>query len=172
MRKAGGEGKQMAFLLSDAQITDESFLEDVNNMLNAGDVRTNKQHAHTPVADSWLTQVPNLYPMEELAAVLELVRPHALAAGKVRSSPVNPACFFSLSRRLMTGWDAQAQDGTTNSLYAYFVERIKKNLHVCLSMSPIGDAFRNRLRMYPSLINCCTIDWFQEWPEDALEVCS
>lgn len=28
-------------------------------------------------------------------------------------------------------------------------------------MSPIGDAFRTRLRMFPSLVNCCTIDWFQ-----------
>ena len=28
-------------------------------------------------------------------------------------------------------------------------------------MSPIGDAFRNRLRKFPSLVNCCTIDWFQ-----------
>lgn len=37
-------------------------------------------------------------------------------------------------------------------------------------MSPIGDAFRNRLRMFPSLINCCTIDWFHAWPEDALEM--
>ncbi|KAL0617693.1 Dynein heavy chain 3, axonemal, partial [Plecturocebus cupreus] len=37
-------------------------------------------------------------------------------------------------------------------------------------MSPIGDAFRNRLRMFPSLINCCTIDWFQSWPTDALEL--
>lgn len=37
-------------------------------------------------------------------------------------------------------------------------------------MSPIGDAFRNRLRMFPSLINCCTIDWFQTWPTDALEM--
>lgn len=25
------------------------------------------------------------------------------------------------------------------------------------------------MRQYPSLINCCTIDWFQAWPEDALE---
>lgn len=23
--------------------------------------------------------------------------------------------------------------------------------------------------MFPSLINCCTIDWFQNWPDDALE---
>lgn len=22
--------------------------------------------------------------------------------------------------------------------------------------------------MFPSLVNCCTIDWFTEWPEEAL----
>ena len=36
-------------------------------------------------------------------------------------------------------------------------------------MSPIGDAFRRRLRMFPSLVNCCTIDWFRPWPSDALD---
>ena len=35
-------------------------------------------------------------------------------------------------------------------------------------MSPIGDAFRNRIRQYPAFVNCTTIDWFQEWPKDAL----
>ena len=36
-------------------------------------------------------------------------------------------------------------------------------------MSPIGEAFRTRLRMFPSLVNCCTIDWFMPWPEEALK---
>ena len=25
-----------------------------------------------------------------------------------------------------------------------------------------------RCRMFPSLINCCTIDWYSEWPREAL----
>ena len=54
------------------------------------------------------------------------------------------------------------------SLFNFFVNRCKENLHVILAFSPIGDAFRNRLRKFPSLINCCTIDWFQAWPDDAL----
>ena len=50
-----------------------------------------------------------------------------------------------------------------------FIERCRNQLHIVLAMSPIGDAFRNRLRKFPSLVNCCTIDWFQPWPQDALE---
>ena len=35
--------------------------------------------------------------------------------------------------------------------------------------SPIGEVFRSRLRQFPSLITCCTIDWFSEWPDEALQ---
>ena len=50
---------------------------------------------------------------------------------------------------------------TPLNMYNKFIERIRRHLHVVLAFSPIGDAFRNRLRMFPSLINCCTIDWFK-----------
>jgi dynein heavy chain len=35
-------------------------------------------------------------------------------------------------------------------------------------MSPAGDKFRQRCRMNPALINCCTIDWYDEWSQEAM----
>lgn len=52
-------------------------------------------------------------------------------------------------------------DVTALSLYNKFIERIRLHLHIVLAFSPVGDSFRNRLRMFPALINCCTIDWFK-----------
>jgi dynein heavy chain len=37
-----------------------------------------------------------------------------------------------------------------------------------IAMSPLGEVFRKRLRQFPSLVTCCTLDWFTEWPEEAL----
>lgn len=56
------------------------------------------------------------------------------------------------------------------AVFDYFINRCKQNLHVCLCFSPIGSSFRNRLRLYPSMVSCCTIDWFDDWPKDALEM--
>lgn len=53
-------------------------------------------------------------------------------------------------------------------MYAFLIERVRANLHIVLCMSPIGDDFRNRLRQYPALVNCTTIDWFCDWPKEAL----
>jgi len=35
-------------------------------------------------------------------------------------------------------------------------------------MSPVGETLRIRCRQFPSLVNCCTLDWFSRWPEQAL----
>jgi dynein heavy chain len=55
MRQVGGKGNPTGFLFTDTQIKQESFLEDVNNILNTG-------------------EVPNIFPADEKADVCELVR--------------------------------------------------------------------------------------------------
>merc|ERR1719313_1462317 len=119
MFAAGCENKNTVFLYSDTQIIKESMVEDVNNILNSG-------------------EVPNLMETEDMERILTAVRPLAKEAGKPE------------------GRDA---------IYAHFVQLVRENLHIVLCMSPIGDAFRVRCRMFPSLINCCTIDWYDEWPK-------
>ena len=54
------------------------------------------------------------------------------------------------------------------NMFQCYLGRVKQNIHIVLAFSPLGDVFRTRLRMFPSLVNCCTIDWFTEWPEEAL----
>jgi len=58
---------------------------------------------------------------------------------------------------------------TKENLFALYVGRVKKFLHLILCMSPMGESFTTRLRMFPSLVNCCTIDWFTMWPEESLQ---
>jgi dynein heavy chain len=125
-RIAGGQGKPTVFLFSDSQIQQESFLEDINNILNAG-------------------EVPNLFANDEKAEMFELIRQDYKANGKLF-------------------------EGTPTTMFKTFVDRSRENLHLCLAMSPVGDAFRVRLRQFPSLVNCCTINWFKDWPNDALEM--
>jgi len=45
-------------------------------------------------------------------------------------------------------------------VFQFFISRVREKLHIVLCMSPVGDAFRSRCRLFPSLVNCCTIDWF------------
>ena len=55
-----------------------------------------------------------------------------------------------------------------NKIKDLFATQARNSLHLVLAMSPIGEDFKRRLRMFPSLVNCCAIDWFLPWPQDAL----
>lgn len=54
LKYAGCEGKPLTFFLSDNQIADESFVEDINMLLNTGDI-------------------PNLYQSDERVDILDKV---------------------------------------------------------------------------------------------------
>ncbi|KAM4675882.1 dynein axonemal heavy chain 2 [Discoglossus pictus] len=121
-RLAGVDARPSVFLLTDTQITDETFLEDVNNVLSSG-------------------EVPNLYKADEFEEIKSILAEKAKAEN-ISDSP--------------------------ESLFNFLIERVRNNLHIVLCMSPVGDPFRNRIRQYPALVNCTTIDWFSEWPQEAL----
>ena len=55
-----------------------------------------------------------------------------------------------------------------DNCWNFFIGRVKKNLHMALCFSPVGESLRGRARKFPALINCTVIDWFHPWPEDAL----
>lgn len=120
---AGVNNNPTVFLMNDTQIVKEEFLEDINNLLNSG-------------------EVPNLFEGEEYEKVILNTR---------------TACI-----------EANYKDQSRDGIFEFFISRVRTNLHVVLCMSPIGDAFRRRCRMFPSLVNCCTIDWFVKWPPEAL----
>lgn len=39
---------------------------------------------------------------------------------------------------------------------------------VVLCFSPVGSTLRVRSRKFPAVTNCTAIDWFHEWPQEAL----
>jgi len=55
-----------------------------------------------------------------------------------------------------------------DNLVRYFYERVRRNLHLVLCMSPVNPMFPERARKFPGLIGGCTIDWFLPWPKEAL----
>ncbi|ODM98966.1 Dynein heavy chain 6, axonemal [Orchesella cincta] len=120
---AGMRNEPMVFLFTDTQIAYEEFLEDINNILNSG-------------------EVPNLLEPEDQERMLAPIRANAKELG------------------------VNEQD--RDQIYDYFIRRIRTNLHIVLCMSPVGDSFRVRCRMFPSLVNCCTINVFSEWSMEAL----
>ena len=58
--------------------------------------------------------------------------------------------------------------GTPEEVLDFFVTKVQANLHIILAMSPTGHTLGERIRNFPSLVNCCTLDWFHKWPVEAL----
>ncbi|MCJ8738612.1 hypothetical protein PDJAM_G00037770 [Pangasius djambal] len=57
---------------------------------------------------------------------------------------------------------------TRDNCWKFFIDRVRKQLKVILCFSPVGSTLRVRARKFPAVVNCTSIDWFHEWPREAL----
>ncbi|KAM4770854.1 dynein axonemal heavy chain 14 [Rhinophrynus dorsalis] len=121
-RQTGVLGKSTVFLITGADIINDSFLEDINCILNSGDV-------------------PDLFDKEELDGLFV-----ELKTAELEDTP----------------------SPSHQSMLSLFLQRVRCKLHVVLALSPAGQTFRQHCRSHPALVNCCTVDWYDEWPEEAL----
>ncbi|KAJ3249578.1 hypothetical protein HDU78_000105 [Chytriomyces hyalinus] len=85
--------------------------------------------------------IPGLFPDEEVDNIINAMRNEVKAAGLQDTREV---C-----------WD-------------FFIRTVRRNLKVVLCFSPVGNTLRSRCRKFPAIVNCTMIDWFHEWPEEAL----
>ena len=79
LKKSSLENTPQVFLFSDTQIVRESFLEDINNLLNSG-------------------EVPNLFPPEEKVQICEELAPRAREAKQGDNRDQIYAFFVQLCR--------------------------------------------------------------------------
>ena len=86
-------------------------------------------------------EIPDLFSDDEVDGIVHQVRNEAKAAGVV---------------------------DTRENVWQFFIDRVRKQLKVVLCFSPVGSTLRVRARKFPAIVNCTSINWFHDWPQEAL----
>jgi dynein heavy chain len=115
----------VSFIITDAEIKSEGFLELINSLLATG-------------------EIPGMLNKDDR---------------EMFSLGVKPQLQKDLGKGV---------EPTPSQLAAFFLQKIKDQLHMVLAFSPVGNKFRTRASYFPSLFSQCAIDWFLPWPKEAL----
>ncbi|OXU27164.1 hypothetical protein TSAR_014516 [Trichomalopsis sarcophagae] len=86
-------------------------------------------------------EIPDLFPEDEVENIIAGVRNEVKGAGIL---------------------------DTRENCWKFFIDRVRRQLRVVLCFSPVGSTLRVRSRKFPAIINCTAINWFHEWPQEAL----
>ena len=86
-------------------------------------------------------EIPDLFADDEVENIVNQVRNEAKSAGIV---------------------------DTRENCWQFFIDRVRKQLKVVLCFSPVGSTLRVRARKFPAIVNCTSINWFHDWPQEAL----
>lgn len=122
--KCNEKNNNFHLLSSPYQIKSEAFLEDLNNILNSGDV-------------------PNIYQLDELEQIYTAMKP---VVSEAALPPTKTNLYSAYTKRVR-------QNLHTVVCMRYsivFIRLLKKQTNFLFS--PIGEIFRARLRQFPALV--------------------
>uniref|UniRef100_G3U465 Dynein axonemal heavy chain 11 n=1 Tax=Loxodonta africana TaxID=9785 RepID=G3U465_LOXAF len=122
--RTGAKNMPTVFLLTDAQVLDESFLVLINDLLASG-----------------VGEIQDLLSDEDVDKIISGIRNEVRSLGMVDSR---------------------------ENCWKFFLTRVRLQLKIILCFSPVGHTLRVRARKFPAIVNCTAIDWFHEWPREAL----
>lgn len=120
----------------------KSGMKNVGIMFLMTDAQVPNEHFLVLINDLLASgEVPDLFPDDEVENILAGVRNEVKGAGLV---------------------------DTRENCWKFFIDRVRRQMKVVLCFSPVGSTLRVRSRKFPAIINCTQIDWFHEWPQEAL----
>lgn len=138
--RAGLKSVGSVFLMTDGQVPEEIFLVLINDMLASG-------------------EIPELFADDEVENIISAMRP------EVRQKHVLDYLTNSSTVQQVKG--AGLIDSRENC-WKFFIDRCRRLLKVVLCFSPVGSTLRVRARKFPAVVSCTAINWFHEWPHEAL----
>ncbi len=86
-------------------------------------------------------EIPDLFPQEDKDEIINAMRGEAKSMGLV---------------------------DTAENCWGVFIQKVKNNLHMVFTASPVGENFRIRSQRFLATVTSTVIDWFQPWPESSL----
>lgn len=120
----------------------KSGLKNVGIMFLMTDAQVPNEHFLVLINDMLASgEVPDMFPDDEIENIIAGVRNEVKGAGIA---------------------------DTRENCWKFFLDRVRRQLKVVLCFSPVGSTLRVRSRKFPAIINCTQINWFHEWPQEAL----
>lgn len=152
--KAGLKNVGIMFLMTDAQIPNEQFLVMINDMLASG-------------------EIPDLFPDDEIENIIAGVRnevkgTHTQNETWNKTLQNNSKQCTVIIIQIIAFISGAGLVDTRENCWNFFIDRVRKQLKIVLCFSPVGATLRVRSRKFPAIINCTSINWFHEWPQEAL----
>lgn len=159
----GGSGKQSLSKLTAFILSQDVFRIVVTSSYNQADLKTDIQ---TIFMKAGVVGQPTLFILTDTQIVKDTF---LIYINDILSAGYIPELFAKdeldgIIGKVRAEAKSNGIEDAPGPLFNFFVDKVRRNLHLALCFSPVGDAFRVRARMFPGLINCTSIDWFHPWP--------